>query len=206
MSIDGIKELPQRTCALLSIGDFYLEGESYTLSIPGSLADVFAWLADEIPVTAYDYLRELIGDTLILYRPGPFPGTKEPFIGLYGFRRVIEDNRSAFTIIYSPEGERSAALLMARLGSAFGAPWQGFWKQKLLPESAAHAAEPPKPKNIHCPRKGTKPFIRWQAVWRKVKGYYKSGDKSYRELSEMTGVGETTIADIVRAGIEGYLD
>lgn len=69
-----------------------------------------------------------------------------------------------------------------------------------------YKAQEIKPSKLRCPRKGTKPFTKWQAAWRKVKGYYRNGEISYKKLAEMAKVGESTIADIVKAGDAGLLE
>lgn len=46
----------------------------------------------------------------------------------------------------------------------------------------------------------------WKAVWRQVKTKWRSGNSSYKELAEFAGMGESTIADIVRAGDANLLD
>ena len=86
------------------------------------------------------------------------------------------------------------------------------WFEKLgaeILERFGETEEQPKAEEVKelpsCPKVGTKPFVRWQAAWRKVKGHWKGGS-SYSMLAKQVGVSEDTIAKIVKAGDAGLLD
>jgi len=108
--------------------------------------------------------------------------------------------------IQSPHGGTDITVICKTTYPEFESFFWAIWKMidKDQKESQTNTTIPEK--NIRCPKKGSKRFSDWQVAWRKVRGKYKSVDNKYKTLAKLADVGESTIADIIKAGDAGLLD